>query len=59
MSKVISGIILTNLAFNESEPREMPKKVEISTNLDDRYMVSIKFGEWEALIPKDDLRRIV
>lgn len=59
MENVISSITLKNLAFNKKDTDELPKEVLISTNLDNRYMVSIKVGDWETKISKDDLRRLV
>lgn len=59
MSNVISEITLTNLAFNKNNGSTVPKEVTIRNILDDRYMVSIKIGDYETLISKEDLKRVV
>lgn len=59
MTNAISKVILTNLAHNEKNPSSVPENVEISRYLDDRYLVSIKIGDWETKISKEDLRRIL
>lgn len=59
MSDVISEVVLTNLAFNKKMTNYLPQKVEISSVLDDRYMICIKVGDWETKIKKEDLRRVL
>lgn len=58
MSNVITKVTFENLAFNTNNKKDTPTKVLISTNIDDRYMISIKFGELECLLCKDDFKRI-
>lgn len=42
MTLVISKVTLTNLAFNEKDPSQLPLPVEISRNIDDRYVAVIR-----------------
>lgn len=59
MTLVISKVTLTNLAFNEKDPSQLPLPVEISRNIDDRYVAVIKVGDWVTKITKEDLSRII
>lgn len=59
MTHVISKVILENLAFHVNHKNMMPEKVVMTSTLDDRYAVSIKIGDWETLIKKEDLARLI
>lgn len=54
-SKVISG----NLAFNVNNENEMPKIVVMTSNLYEPNVISIKIGDYETKISKEELSILI